>query len=261
MGGRIGAARGPEAFKKQWARLKADPRVQKACVAHTILDQPLPFLISIEERYVLAIQEIKKIHDQSGLSVVIGAGHDHGYSQLAALKGKKSLGCINIDAHLDLRPSKPHPTSGSPFYMAIERGVLRPKNLIEFGVQQHCNSPELWEYARKKKISIVPFEKVRNGKAVSEFKKALRVLSKQCDQIVVSLDLDGLSEAFAPGVSAPQAQGFSSDEVLEMLEVAGANPKVISLGIFELNPLHDREDQTARLAALSAWTFVSSALT
>ncbi|MGZ3688347.1 MAG: arginase family protein, partial [Bdellovibrionota bacterium] len=70
------------------------------------------------------------------------------------------------------------------------------------------------------------------------------------------LDLDAAAEAVAPGVSAPQPEGFSGGEILEMCELAGAAKKVVSLGIFELNPSHDRDDQTARLAAASAYHFL-----
>lgn len=58
------------------------------------------------------------------LSVIIGGGHDHGYTQLSSIKKtlpkNARLGCINIDAHLDVRKPNPVPSSGSPFYIALE---------------------------------------------------------------------------------------------------------------------------------------------
>jgi formiminoglutamase len=78
--------------------------------------------------------------------------------------------------------------------------------------------------------------------------------------IVVSLDLDAASLAFAPGVSAPQAEGFSSNDIIEMMEEAGRQEKVQSLGIFELCPPHDIDEHTARLAATAAWHFVEAKL-
>jgi arginase family enzyme len=78
--------------------------------------------------------------------------------------------------------------------------------------------------------------------------------------IVVSLDLDAASMAFAPGVSAPQAEGFSGSDFIEMMEEAGRQPKVQSLGIFELCPPHDIDNHTARLAATCTWHFIESKL-
>jgi formiminoglutamase len=88
------------------------------------------------------------------------------------------------------------------------------------------------------------------------FKATLKSLARVCDAIVVSWDLDSANEGDAPGVSAPQAEGFSSTDLIEMMEIAGAEKKVVSLGIFELNPHHDEHDKTARLAATGAFHFL-----
>jgi formiminoglutamase/guanidinobutyrase len=198
---------------------------------------------------------------------VVGGSHDHGYSHLKGLAlalgfpaKKPKIGCINIDAHLDLRSSKPVITSGSPFHLAIENGVLDPARFVEFGIQSHCNGPELWQYVEKKEIHVVELRELRHGKALKAFEKALERVAAKSDLIAISFDLDACAQAFAPGVSAPQAEGFTSAEAIEMMELAGAHAKVGSLGIFELNPEHDVEDMTARLAATAAWHFVETAL-
>jgi formiminoglutamase len=177
-----------------------------------------------------------------------------------ALSKLGSIACINIDAHLDVRKPSPVPSSGSPFYLAIEEGLLNKKNFIEFGIQDHCNAPELWEYIKAKEISVVPFSTLRSANAVKKFKTALDKLSTSHDQVIISFDLDSVACAFAPGVSAPQSEGFTPSEIIEMMEISGSNKKVCSLGIFELNPLHDVEKSTARLAATAAYHFIEEAL-
>ena len=106
-------------------------------------------------------------------------------------------------------------------------------------------------------MNLVKFDDLRGGKAVSGFRKALEYLEERTDQIVISLDLDSLQAAFAPGVSAPAPEGFMPSEVMEMLMLAAEKPKVVSLGIYELNPLFDLDDRTARLAAALAYKFAS----
>jgi len=264
VGGRVGAALGPSAFRKVFARMKGQGTVQTS-----LLDiGDLTGLGSdVAQNHDLASKLICKSHQSTGLSVVVGGGHDHGYSHLlgirSALQSKKSkvrLGCINIDAHLDVRKAEPVITSGSPFYLAIENKVVEPSLMVEFGIQSHCNGPELWDYVAKKKVSVIPFEKLRHGKAARVFSQALKKLRAKCDAIVVSLDLDAATAADAPGVSAPQAEGFSPSDVIEMMEIAGMDKKVISLGIFELNPIFDLDDRTARLGATAAYHFIDHAL-
>jgi formiminoglutamase len=70
---------------------------------------------------------------------------------------------------------------------------------------------------------------------------------------MVSFDLDAVSEAEAPGVSAPNAAGLSSDLWIEAAYQAGRSAAVSSVDIVELNPQVDRDGQTARLAAVTVW--------
>jgi formiminoglutamase len=254
--GRLGAAKGPQAFRDVFRFLKGPAAVQ-----NSLIDAGnLSVTRDISNNHRQAADFIYQHHKKTNLSVVVGGGHDHGYSQLLALSKLGPVACINIDAHLDVRKPSPIPSSGSPFYLAIENGILNKKNFIEFGIQDHCNSQDLWDYVESKDISVIPFKTLRNGNAVKKFKSALEKLSIGNNQVVVSFDLDSVACAFAPGVSAPQSEGFTPSEIIEMMEISGQNKKVSSLGIFELNPLHDIEKSTARLAATAAYHFIEEAL-
>jgi formiminoglutamase len=265
VGGRIGQAEGPGAMRRVYHRM-AGPSGVSAQLKDVGDVEALGLEVSANHRS--AAEAIRDLHLKPGgknVTVVIGGGHDHGYSQLLgvrdALGSRCRIGCINIDPHLDVRKPAPTPTSGSPFYLALESGVLHPARFVEFGTQSHCNAKELWNYIGAKKAAVVPFSRLRGGKAVAAFKRELAKLASRCDAIVVSMDLDAVAEAYAPGVSAPQAEGFTASEMIQMAELAGASSKVVSLGIFELNPAHDIGDRTARLAATATWHFVESRLT
>ncbi len=262
VGGRLGACRGPGAFRKALLELNSRHKIRDYLVdcGDVIIDDQ-----SIQKTHQSAAQKIALSHAIHNQSLVIGGGHDHGHSQLVGIKNayqknKKNprIGCINIDAHLDVREAKSKITSGSPFYMAMENKTIRGEDLIEFGIQPHCNNALLWEYADKHKIKILELSTLQNGKALSFFKKALHSLSKRCDAIVIQLDLDAFASAFAPGVSAPQANGFHPGEIYEILSFSKKNKKVISLGIFELNPEHDQDAKTAKLAAHCAYYYLLS---
>ena len=67
--------------------------------------------------------------------------------------------------------------------------------------------------------------------------------------LFVSLDLDVLAAAHAPGVSAPSPDGLSPREALDLVYEAGADPRVIYFDLMELNPSVDPAGLTARLAA------------
>ena len=70
---------------------------------------------------------------------------------------------------------------------------------------------------------------------------------------LVSFDLDAVSDAEAPGVSAPNPVGLRSELWLAAADKAGRCPAVTSADVVELNPAVDRDSQTVRLAALTVW--------
>jgi formiminoglutamase len=71
----------------------------------------------------------------------------------------------------------------------------------------------------------------------------------QVDALYLSVDLDGFSSAFAPGVSAPSPMGFDPEVAFKVFDLLGKSKKLISLDVVELNPTYDQDQATARLAA------------
>ncbi len=256
--GRPGAKAGPASFIELFQKLNGRKPLLNRMKAPEMVNMGS----NLEENYRKSREMVQAQWNQAFI-VAIGGGHDYAYPWISGLvegsKGNgrtKKWGCINIDAHFDLRNHLPVMTSGSPFRRLIDEKWLDGRNLVEFGIQEHCNSGELWEYAKQQKIKTVSMSELRNGKAVPRFKKALMDLRKTCDQIVISLDLDALSLAYCPGVSAPQAEGFTASELFQMLEIAGTDKKVTSLGVFELSPPLDIHQQTTRVAAQGVWHFL-----
>lgn len=259
--GRPGAAGGPAVFREQFKKLKGQEPVSdwlQDMGDITISES------SIEESHTQAQVLVRQAHKQLGCSLIIGGGHDYAYPHLAGVKAAnpaRSIGCINLDPHFDLRPPQPDILSGSPFYMAIENEIMEGANLVEFGIQKHCNAASLWKYAEHKNVETITFDKLRFHQSVEKFLTALNHLCTQVDQIVISLDLDSIQAAYAPGVSAPAAEGFAPSEILEMTAIAARNEQVVSLGIYELNPFFDIDHHTARLASVIAYQFLRQKFT
>lgn len=237
--GRCGAAYGPKFFRTYFN------------FEHCLDFGDITNTHDLEQHYLQVAHGIEKIHNQNLKSILIGGGHDYAYSHLLGLKKiVPKISCINIDAHLDVRPYEPLMTSGSPFRRAIEEGLIEGPELVEFGIQKYANKHNLFQYANQKNIPIYFYESMRQEDKILVFKKALAALKYP---VVLSVDLDAVRISDAPGVSAPSVEGFFSHEVIEMIEAC--RDKILSLGIFELNPLHDHQNQTSRLAARLAYAF------
>lgn len=84
---------------------------------------------------------------------------------------------------------------------------------------------------------------------MSKLKKRLSIFIGQVDYLYVTIDMDGFSSAYAPGVSAPSPLGFTPYFVFKVLSFLLESKKIISIDIAELNPSLDRDMVTANLAA------------
>ena len=257
VGGRIGAAKGPRTFREFFYKL--NPR-NDVISDMTDLEDAVFRIDELEEKHSDAIEAVQQNHPLYDFSIVVGGGHDYSYCHLKGIKNalpKKKIGCINIDPHFDMRKPDPDITSGSPFYLALEEGIIKGRDMVCYGIQPHSNGPALWDFAKKHKVKVIEFNKMRFGKSSTRFKEALRDLAERVDVIVLSVDLDSLSAPFAPGVSAPAVEGFTPSDIMEMIGIASVERKVRSLGIFELNPNYDQDNRTARLAAAIAYYFAA----
>ena len=158
-------------------------------------------------------------------------------------------GIINFDAHLDLR--KAEPNSGTPFYQIAELVGPESFDYCAVGIRKESNHKKLYERANELGVTILPLEEC-GLQEIQKLKLKLNRFLEQIDRLYVTIDLDGFSAAYAPGVSAPHPIGLSVDVVLPLLNFILQSKKVVSVDFAELNPKYDIDNRTAQLAAYLA---------
>ncbi len=262
VGGRLGAAHGPTTIRNS---LEAMAIGMSLDTLNLLKGYDVPAGKSIEEGHMALRTAVTQSLKSDRTPIVLGGGHDYGFPHLAGVVDfkKSDVALINIDAHLDVRPPNEHGiTSGSPFFLAIESGVLNPKLFFELGIQDHCNTKEAQAYLTKRGATVHTLRSMRNSKSgvISTFREVLKSLAHKNIATVVSFDLDAVSMAWAPGVSAPQIDGLTAGEMIEMARICGEYSIVRSIGFFELAPPLDECGKTARLAATAIHQY-SSVLT
>jgi len=207
---------------------------------------------------------LEQIHDQqhdlvaacmqSGMvTMVLGGGHDVAWPTVHALNTiGASYGVINIDAHADVRPLKDgaQAHSGSPFRQMLESSTstLADGAFVEFGLQPHAVSAAHLEYIASKGMDFMMLDEIRTAGVAQSWSVAQRRASKG-EALYVSLDMDAFASAYAPGVSAPSADGFVPHEIASCLRIAGSEPTLRAFDVVEVNPAYDVDHRTSKLAA------------
>lgn len=188
------------------------------------------------------------------IPIVLGGGHELAfghYQGLARVFTKEKLGIVNFDAHFDMRPlTQGKGTSGTPFLeiAEAERALDKHFDYNCIGIQHAGNIRQLFETAKQHHTQIILADDLHQG----YIDKCVNFVDRVIDQnqiIYVSVCLDVLAAAYAPGVSAPQVLGLTPWQIIPLLRQLAASGKVVSYDISELSPPFDIDQRTAKLAA------------
>ena len=255
--GRPGAALGPAEIRRFFFRLTPGDGGELDGVEISDLGDAAPSEpTSIEEAHHQA-EEGAFVALQSGACVILlGGGHDGAFASHSALLRAVSgrVAGVNVDAHLDVRPLRDGKiTSGTPFRRVAERWGNR-YGLFELGIQPQHNAGTHRKFCEERGFPIVTLAQARE---VGVAKAFAQTLAQDAEALAVSLDLDAVEAATAPGVSAPCPDGFSAAELFAFARAAGADPRVRVLDVMELSPPLDEGSRTARLAAMAIWSFLA----
>lgn len=189
--------------------------------------------------------------------VTVGGDHTIALPLLrAAVERHGPVALVHFDAHLDTWDTYfgAEYTHGTPFRRAVEEGLLDTEALSHVGTRGPLYGKKDLEDDRRFGFGIVTSADVyRQG--VDQVVEALRerVAGRP---VYVSVDIDVLDPAHAPGTGTPEAGGMTSRELLEILR-GFAGLDVVGADVVEVAPAYDHAEITGVAAAHVAYDLVS----
>lgn len=245
VGGRVGAKEGPQAIRRELAKMFSGAKGKLPQDAGDI------FVANTQEQtYQNLRKEICKLHRQKCFPILLGGGHDLSFGSLSGfLDAHPEGGIINIDPHLDARPilEAGKISSGSAYRLLLEKAGLQGKRLMEFGYQMRCNQQANFDYLKNKEVQLVPWP--AKGFSTEMAEKFLSPFAESLPALAVSFDMDCIQSEFAPGVSAPAKIGYTAEEALALIRAIKKFPNLKQFEVMETNPTYDPDGRTAKLAA------------
>jgi formiminoglutamase len=247
--GRIGAKDGPNALRAAAANLP----ISKALNLRDDGD------ISVQDSDLESAQAqvgswvTKKLSDNE-FPLVMGGGHEIAYASYLGWRnwaaGTRTLGIVNLDAHLDLRKPNPLGSSGTPFYQ-IAQSMQGDNQLFKYwvlGASEVANTAALFNRAAELGVSVTYDNELNLGE-LKRLENEILDFCETVDDIYLTIDLDVLQAAFMPAVSAPAAGGLSLAIVERLIAQVMASGKVRLADLAELNPVYDIDGLGAKTAA------------
>lgn len=244
-GGRQGAAQGPAALRAALGSLAVHEQ-RKLIDAGTVTTQD-DDLETAQREVSDRVRDLVAAQGSAGMTVVLGGGHETSFAtHRGAYEALGPMQVINFDAHFDLRTAD-RPTSGTPFRQIAEL-VGDDFDYSVFGISRPNNTKVLFDTAEQLGVTTVLDTELAAMTVREAAERALTAVEGDLP-IHLSIDLDVLPAAVAPGVSAPAGFGVDYAALRAMVAAVASTGRVALLDVVELNPEFDVDNRTAKAAA------------
>ena len=190
---------------------------------------------------------VKKVKDFASMILSknkfpIALGGEHSITPGIIQAFPKDIAVLSLDAHIDFRQQYENESYNHACAIRRIADHINVKNIAVLGIRS--TEKEEFEEAKKHSLFYIDaFEIKKSGmkKALDETKNYLGN-----KQIYLTLDIDVLDLAYAPGTSTPEPFGLTSFDVIECIEYF--SPQLVGFDVVEVCPPYDK-GQTALLAA------------
>lgn len=194
----------------------------------------------------------------------LGGDHSVTLSLLSAYRQQlgRPLAVIHFDAHCDTWQDHFGEPSGHGtwVYEAIAEGLVVPACITQLGIRS-SGVRAAREYVRDQGGQIFTARDLRGLESPAQLAPVLQAITQRLqahDQppLYLSLDIDCLDPAFAPGTGTPEPGGLSSNQVLSLLEELAPLP-FVGMDCVEVAPPFDHAELTSNAAATFVWTYLA----
>jgi agmatinase len=194
-------------------------------------------------------RQARELLDGGARLLTIGGDHTVALPLLRAVTARHGqVAVVHFDAHLDTWDTYfgAAYTHGTPFRRAAEEGLIDPEASMHLGIRGPVYARSDFDDDTRLGFSVVtaPFVELEGVAAAVE-----RLRARVGDRpVYVSVDVDVLDPAFAPGTGTPEAGGLTTRELLVMLR-AFADLNLVSADVVEVAPAYDHAQITGIAAA------------
>jgi arginase len=195
--------------------------------------------------------EVADIVAQQAFPLVLGGDHSIAIGTLAGVSRARGRapGIIWVDAHGDINTPMTSPSGnvhGMPVHFALQAHDVDPERMVFIGLRDVDEGEKraIHELGVRA-FTMSDIDRLGMSEVITE---AIAVAADGPASLHVSFDMDGIDPAEAPGVGTPVRGGITYREAHLLMEAVASSHALGSLEITEINPILDRENQTAILA-------------
>lgn len=171
------------------------------------------------------------------------------------------LAVLHFDAHCDTWEDHFGEPSGHGtwVYEAIQEGLVDPESFVQVGIRS-AGVRAAREYVSEQGGLIFYARQMRGLESVAQLQSVVEQIKSRLTAkglpVYLTVDIDHLDPAFAPGTGTPEPAGMSTNQTFTLLEELNSVPW-IGMDCVEVAPAYDHAELTSNAAAQIVWTYLS----
>lgn len=204
----------------------------------------------------------REVAETGAIPFIIGGDHSVPNGSLRGIidvYGKKNIGFLHFDAHLDRGKGKfgAFYHSGSYMTLAVNEGLLDGKDVVQFGMSTPVFGEADYQQIIEEGGTVFHLHEIRRDGIPKVFEKIYEIF-KDKDLIYVSFDIDTFDMSYAPGTGSSSPTGVTPSDLFPHLREFAARKTIVGFDVVEYNPFYDnRGQQTARLVRRTMFQFLT----
>ena len=204
------------------------------------------------ERLAKAVAEISA---KGAIPIVLGGDHSITYGNgtgLARTHGAGSFGLVHFDAHADTGTDHYGELHGhgTPMRRLIESGAVPGHRFVQIGLRGYWPNPDVIAWMREQRMRTFLMSEIADRGLRAVVDDAVQACTDADTKgVFISVDVDVVDPAFAPGTGTPEPGGITSRELLDTVRRIAKELPVLGVDIVEVSPPYDGPGQITAFMA------------
>ncbi len=220
---------------------------------------------SLEKSHEAVENKVTEALDADTIPIVLGGDHSITWPSATAVAkkyGYGNVGMVHFDAHADTRESSYGDVlvgHGSPMRRLIESGAIPGKNFVQVGLRGPWPPPVDQKWMKEQGMRWHLMAEIEKKGFDSVLEMAISEALDGPDKLYISVDVDVMDPAFAPGTGTPEPGGISSLELLRAIREIVLSKGMVAMDVVEVAPVYDQPgDITAQAAHRCIYEAISA---
>lgn len=194
-----------------------------------------------------------EIYEAGAVPLVLGGDHSLSLPMLQVLAdrfGPDGYAVIHFDTHADTAAELygVRISHGTPFRVAADEGSLLGSNIVQIGLRGTWPGPEEFEWMRAAGFRWHTMDEIVARGLPAVVEDAIERVTERASRIYMTVDIDVLDPAYAPGTGTPEPGGLTTRELLRAVRRVASACELCAIDVVEVSPPYDHADLTALAA-------------